>query len=51
MNRFIADMYQGSMLLRFDDTNPSKVGRQIHAHMRNAAVSVVCIFWVLQYGC
>lgn len=26
MNRFIADMYKGSMLLRFDDTNPSKVG-------------------------
>lgn len=28
MNRFIADMYKGSMLLRFDDTNPSKVGRR-----------------------
>ena len=27
MNRFIADMYNGSMLLRFDDTNPSKVGQ------------------------
>ena len=52
MNRFIADMYKGSMLLRFDDTNPSKVGRQMHAQMRNAAVSV-CVYslglavWVL----
>jgi len=25
MNRTIADMYKGSMVLRFDDTNPSKV--------------------------
>ena len=25
MNRTIADMYKGSMLMRFDDTNPSKV--------------------------
>ncbi len=25
MNRTIADMYKGAMLMRFDDTNPSKV--------------------------
>ncbi len=37
MNRFIADMYKGSMLLRFDDTNPSKVGSpDAWSHEENA---------------
>ncbi len=43
MNRTIADMYKGSMLMRFDDTNPNKVRAPAPAPGRGHAIVVLAV--------
>ena len=53
MNRFIADMYKGSMLLRFDDTNPSKVGalqRSGFRVLQGSTMTPTPARWVVSLG-